>query len=198
MDRSRTIKTLAALLAALTVGTFVLLALETRPAQPGRLIPLTVLRHHNDAILSEVASAAVPIAPDRWRNVVIHDSICDMEMDPTADCHFVIYGPASGELDGTVRATPRWHQQKRGNHVAVPGHDYDAVSVGICLEGDLMADPPSTEQIEALTALTRALQRRLSIAPERVYLHSDLSAVPCPGRRFPLRAFRDNLLPADR
>ncbi len=194
MDRSRTIKTLAALLAALTVGTFVLLALETRPAQPGRLVPLTVLRPHNDAVLTEVASAAVPVAPERWDNIVIHDSICDMAMNPTADCHFVIYGPASGDLDGTVRATPRWRRQLRGNHIAVPGHDYDAVSIGICLEGDLVAEPPSAKQIETLTALTRALQRRLSIASERIYLHSDLSAVQCPGPRFPLGAFRDDLL----
>ena len=195
MDRSRTIKTLAALLAALTVGTFVLLALETRPAQPGRLVPLAVFRPHDDAILSEVVSTTVTIPRDRWRNIVLHDSICTMDMEPTEDCHFVIYGPASGDLDGTVRATPRWHQQLRGNHVAVPGHDYDAVSIGICLEGDLVADPPSPRQMAALTNLTRTLQRRLSIAPARVYLHSDLSAVHCPGRRFPLRAFRNDLLP---
>ncbi|NLF32467.1 MAG: N-acetylmuramoyl-L-alanine amidase [Planctomycetes bacterium] len=195
MDRSRTIKTLAALLAALTVGTFVLLALETRPAQPGSLPPLTALLPRDGAILSEIASTAVAVPRDRWRNIVIHDSVCSMDMNPTADCHFVIYGPASGALDGTVRATPRWHQQARGNHVSVPGHDYDAVSIGICLEGDLVAATPSPRQIEALANLTQALQRRLSIAPERIYLHSDLSGTHCPGRRFPLEAFRSGLLP---
>jgi hypothetical protein len=188
------IRTLVALLAALTVGTFVLLALETRPAHSGSALPLSKRVDHNDAVLSEVTSTTVPLLHDRWLNIVIHDSICDMTGDPTADCHFIIYGPDSADLEGLVRATGRWRKQARGAHIAVPGHDFNAVSIGICLEGDLADTPPSAKQLQALSTLTRALQRKLEIGTERVYVHSDLAGTQCPGRDFDVDAFRATLL----
>jgi len=194
MDRSRMIRTLVALLAALTVGTFVLLALETRPAHPGPALPLAKHLQGNEAVLSEVTNTNVPLLHDRWLNIVIHDSICEMNGDPTADCHFVIYGPDSADLAGRVRATGRWRQQARGAHIAVPGRDFNAVSIGICLEGDLADKAPSAEQLEALSALTRALQRKLGIGSERVYLHGDLASAHCPGSAFDVGAFRATLI----
>lgn len=197
MDRSRMIRTLIALLAALTVGTFVLLALETRPARPVRALPLSKGRPPNDAVLAEVMSTSVPVLQGRWLNIVIHDSICDMSGDPNADCHFVIYGPGSAGLDGEVRATRRWNQQARGAHIAAPGHDFNAVSIGICLEGDLADHAPSARQIETLSALTRALQRKASIGSDACTSMATCLGPAAPDRSSPSgssgqRFFRSN------
>lgn len=194
------IKSLVALLAALTVGTFLLLALETRPARPNRAIALSMGKQatSNSAVFTEVMSATIPPLQGRWLNIIIHDSICDMNGDPTADCHFIIYGPDSDGLDGQLRATGRWRKQARGAHIAVPGHDFNAVSIGICLEGDLADHRPSPRQLESLADLTRALQRKLGIRSERIYLHTDLAATQCPGNAFPVGQFRSVLLTATR
>ncbi len=191
MQRSRTIKTLAALLAALVIGTFVLLVLETRPATVGSILPLVSREGYTDPVAAIVKDVAVPLLRDRWTNIVIHDSICDMTGSAETDCHFVIL---AGDADGVLVATHRWRQQGRGAHITVPGHDFNATSIGICIAGDLAAGPPSAAQLQTLRTLTRILQRKFDLPAHRVYTHGDLTASHCPGDDFPTTAFRSHLL----
>ncbi|NQU75430.1 MAG: N-acetylmuramoyl-L-alanine amidase, partial [Planctomycetes bacterium] len=156
MPRSRMVKTLMALLGAMTVGAFLLLALETTPARPNHLMALAArfrTTEADEAGIREIFRTNLPIQQWKWRNIVIHDSICCPAADPVAGSHFVILGAGSTGHDGTLQATTLWQQQADGSHLAMTGCDYDASSIGICLVGDFSATPPTREQMANLLGL---------------------------------------------
>ena len=192
MPRSRTIITLCSLLAAMTAGTFILMALETSPAGPAAGLSLIARRPSPTGLaatdVERIWQTNLPIRPNRWRCIVLHDSVCDLSGDGPAGCHFVIHG------GGAIEMTPRWRQQADGNHIHVPGADLNAESIGICLMGNLAVQPPTSVQTATLTGLVHVLQQRFDIPADRVWLHGDLTGQPCPGDRFAAAPFRRLLL----
>ncbi len=202
MSRSRTIKTLAALLGALTLGTFALFQLETLPARPPVGVPLSgrqAASRVERRCLDEILNTAIPLRQQDWRHIVIHDDVCpDAPSQGVATgVHFVIHGRDSDAGDGTVRAAARWQRQADGSHIFLSGKNYNAKSIGILLAGDCAAKPPSAKQIESLAALVRSLQGQFGIGGQYVYLHGDLTGARCPGRRMPAEAFRRQLASVD-
>jgi hypothetical protein len=185
MVQSGTIKTLAALVACMTIGTGVLLLMETAPAQTPEPVALQARIVPDPS--GNPASLGGNIAAGKWRNIVIHDSGQDGQR---ARCHFLVGG------DGVVRATELWTRQADGRHVDVPGQNFNADSVGVCLLADCRVAAPTPEQTRALGDLVRQLQATLRIPAERVYTHGQLSAPGCPGKLFNLRQFRRELLDA--
>ena len=187
MLRSRTIKTLTALLISMTVGAFALMILETAPVRPPSqsLAAIGPLQGQLPRLINQTA---VPLQAIKWRNIVVHGSEAE-DADIAQRCHFVI------ALDAEVRANDLWRRQLSGYHVYVPGRDLNADSIGICLMGDFTQNPPSQSQLAALTDLTIALQRALRIPADRVYLNCDLNAYSrSPGLAFPKAAFNQTLL----
>ncbi len=192
--RSGTIKTLAALAGAMTVGAGVLILLETEPARP--TIPLSLQAVKADRTGGEraiVRNTEVPLQYIKWRNIVIHDA-------PRADaavargCHFLI-GDDHSQGRAAIQATRLWRRQQDGDHIFVPGYSFNDNSIGVCLLRDCGRQPPTAEQFVALVNLVQALQVTFQIPPDHVYLHSDLTEEDCPGRLFPHEAFRANLRP---
>ena len=191
------IRTLALLVASMTLGTLALRMLETPPARPAVVVDLRAVE--NDSARPELAmlrQTDVPLQFIKWRNVVVHDAGRD---GPAAaeGCHFLI-GGADGFGDGAIRPTRRWRQQLDGRHILVPGFDFNANSVGVCLLCDTRRQRPTRRQLGALVRLVRALQLTCSISPDHVYLHSELGEPGCPGEGFPAESFRGRLLPAPR
>ena len=87
--------------------------------------------------------------------------------------HFVI------RVDGTIE-TGR-PIDKIGAH-AGPGVNPD--SIGICLTGNFMQQPPADQQLQALVRLVDFLEERYGTMLE-VLRHQDVAATDCPGTCFP-------------
>ena len=185
------INTLAALLAALTAGTIILMVMETAPIRPRvkSLIaaladPLEVVRH-----------TSAPRRRAHWRNIVIHAT--GPEGAGIADrCHFVV-DAAPGPDGVRFRATDLWKYQQHSRHVTGPNVGFNGTSVGVCLVGDFSRGPVdmTAPQLQDLAALVRSLQFEFRVSPGHVYLLRDLdSRTLSPGRAFPVREFYAHLL----
>lgn len=197
MLRSGTIKTLAALVAALSVGTAVLLLMETGPAKVDVPLPLRALDDSDtQGELTCIHQTEIPIQYLKWRNVVVHDAGCDGEAAQRR-CHFLI-GSEDKFGDGRIVSTHLWKSQQAGRHVNVPGTAFDAESIGVRVLSDTRREAPTRKQLAALIHLLRGLQVTFQIPPERVSLHSDWDQPNCPGQEFPVQALREGLIPATR
>lgn len=174
------------------VGTIVLMVMETGPIQPPPT-PLAAVDPDLDGFGKAIYDKHVDFERLKWRNIVIHSS-AGGPADIPGRCHFLVDVDASTGR-AKVTATELWKRQAVGHHIFVPGQDFAAISVGVCLMGDFSLRGPSRPQYEALISLVRALQREFGVRPDRVYLHSDL--VPrsaSPGAAFGQRDFSRRLL----
>jgi hypothetical protein len=191
MPRSRTIKSLAALVMAMTVGTFVLMLLELQ-ADPLRspVEPLSAVAAPRADFEWVLSGTKVPVQLLKWRNVIVH-SAPDPDGTLPTGCHFLVqqHPDDSGSY---VIATARWRHQVDGRHVAVPGYDYNRNSIGICLIGDFSSRPPERDQFDAVVGLVRELRRYCRISSDHVYLGKQLPLRrKSPGDAFPAALFED-------
>lgn len=189
MPRSRMIKTFAALLASMTAGTFLL---ESLYPGPNPFVPLAARTGPSaQAEVPELFTVPTILAGREgdWLAVVVHDC-SEYDRDAQARrCHFLI------GRDGRVAMQEPWRSQVDGGHLRVPGSDaLSTRSIGISLDVDGNAESPSAAQMDALTALVRALQRRYHIDSGRVYLNRQLTGGLSPGMNFPEQQFRTGLL----
>ena len=179
MTRSRTIKVLAALVIAMTVGAFSLRLLETKPS-PMSITDLMALYPSSDY------TPEVPLSP-AWRNIVIHSSAERADMDRRV--HFIIEDDAAARATATVL----WKKQLAGRHAQSALHDYNADSIAICVRTE-GGRAMSARQFEAVVALVRTLQQMNSIAAENVYPYSDITPSVAPVEGFPAAEFSRQLL----
>jgi len=191
MVGSRTIKTLLALLVAMTIGSTALMLMEKAPIRP----PITHLAAIDSAaggVSDLVIQTDAPLKRGRWWNILIHTSA--EGLDPQRECHFIVSGqPGPGGL--FLRATDLWESQRDGNHGFLPVHNYNADSIGVFVEGDFTNQGPSRKQFQALLELVRTLQQACGITSERVYLYSHIDPRSgSPGPAFPAEEFKDGLL----
>jgi hypothetical protein len=188
------IKTLALLVASMSIGKLVLYLMETEPARPVPAVDLRAVESPPaEAELAIVRQTDVPAQFLKWRNIVIHDA--GREGADAAGCHFIV-GSSDRFGDGVIHATVHWRRQQPGNHINVPGYDFNASSVGITVLCDCRRARPSRGQFRALVRLVRALQLACSVSPDHVYLQSELGEEGCPGGLFPAEALRRSLRPA--
>ena len=189
MTASRTVKTLSALLVAMTLGALVLWGLETQPVRPTAQ-PLAVLGPSSAGAGEVVYGTPIPLQPVQWRYVVVHASAGGTGR--VADgCHFLIAPGLDG--DWRITATGHWHHQRAGRHI---GGYWREGSVGVCLVGDFSRRPPPAEPFRLLVELVNTLQEACRISPDRVYLQRDLVAgSSSPGEAFPAERFSARLLP---
>lgn len=178
----RTTKVLGALLVAMTVGALLLMAMESEPP-----------RSSNNTLASIRSGAAVGLGnvSHPWRRIVVHSSTGGKDTLP-GRCHFVV--SAKPDAGGVwIRSTACWKRQVPGHHVYVKGHDFNADSIGVCLIGDFSNRSPDSGQFEALLTVIHSLQRRCGIKADSIYLSSELSSKPQPGRAFPVGEFNSRL-----
>ena len=188
MGGSRTVKTLTALLSAMTFGALVLMVLETEPIRPTAQ-PLAVLSPPPAGTAQVVYDTTVPLQAIQWRYVVVHAAA--RPTDAIArKCHFLVAGDGQGGW--AVTATDHWLHQRDGGHV---GGFWRGNSVGICLLGDFSRRRPTDGQFALLIDLVNTLQEICRVSADRIYLHSDLVArSSSPGAAFPAAEFSARLL----
>ncbi len=190
MASSRTIKTLTALLAAMTIGVFTLMLMETEPYQPP--VSLAAVGAGSPAT-AVIADTEVPIQTAKWRNLVIHTTGAE-GADIVNQCHFVLTVDGnSGEMK--LQGTPLWRTQQTGVGTRRLGDEFNAGSIGVCLVGDFSVNPPTAEQFDELMMLVKSLQKHFGIGSDRVYLLGDIDPLSrSPGDAFPARAFEQHLV----
>ncbi len=191
MARSRTIKTLAVLVGAMTFGAFALLVFQPDPIK-SPIKSLAALMSPSQTPESFVRQTDTPIQALKWSNIIIHSSATARDIED--NCHFILMYDNDGEKVN-IAATELWKKQLEGNHIEVPGFNYNATSIGICLRGDFAHSSPSKEMYNTLLKLVWQLQRECDISGDHVYLYSDLVlGSDSPGQMFPKRAFDHALL----
>jgi len=181
------INTLAALLAALTVGTMILMALETDPILP-------LVRNLIAASNTDVKCVRQTSKPFRkWDSIVVHATGSEGR-EITRMCHFIV-PPAKegGKLE--IAATDVWREQQHTLHILGANEKMSATSISVCLDGDFTTRRPTDEQFRELMALVRTLQSDFKIDTGHVYLYRDVDASTfSPGRAFPEKTFTARLL----
>lgn len=136
-----------------------------------------------------------------WKRIVVHHSATQngnaaifhrahlrRGMENGLAYHFVIGNGTNATRDGEIEIGNRWKKQLHGGHLRSAG--LNKTSIGICLVGHFMKQKPSEKQLESLNRLTHFLQRELLLSKPKVFGHKDLERNLCPGRHFPLAAFR--------
>ncbi|MBS3734107.1 MAG: N-acetylmuramoyl-L-alanine amidase [Phycisphaerae bacterium] len=174
MASSRTVKTLTALIISMTVGTFVLLVLQTGPIIPHR--PELAARTAGQD-LPAVLATEVDLQADRWQRIVIHTAAESRGI--ASRCHFVVD-------HGRIVARPAWRRQQQPAHVAPRGtYDYNAESIGICLAADYTRrGAVGDADRDALVRLVQGLQRRCGIDRSLVYFHNSFTGTVAPTASF--------------
>lgn len=186
MAGSRMVKTLVALVVAMTVGALALILMETDPIIPA--VTRAVLIEAPNDFHAVAIDADAPL--NDWRNIIVHSAV-DKNSTVARGSHFIIMP------DGTARDSGLWRRQETGTHVSRPRQGWNNDSVGICLIGDFSRITPTASQYKMLVSLTRKLQKAFHIAPDNVYLAGQIGQIrTSPQRAFPSQRWEEALLAA--
>ena len=182
------IKTLVALVASMTLGTFTLTIMRTDPLQPEKRTTLAAMKAKSAADLSPIVSqTAIPLDQDNWQRLVVHSTGAE-GAQLAQRCHFVIETTNNGYAK--ITATNLWSNQLQA---VATGNDANEISV--CLKGDFSQNRPRERTFVALIRLVRELQKQCNIRGSNVYLRSELPGrIASPGRAFPSQRFASHLL----
>ncbi len=202
----RTLVVWAALIVAMTTVSGLLMVLEPHPLAPSLGPVLTVLENGPGGADALFATRPAP-DPKRWQAVVIHHSGSSFGSAQSIaqqhqaagfgglGYHFVI-GNGDGAGDGEVQIGYRWTQQLQGaNQLDSKSEGWiNEHAISICLVGNGDQTAPTRAQMEQLVQLVTAIQRKMGIPADRVYLQSNLTRATSPGVLFPATWFRQQLL----
>ena len=174
-NQTRVVKVLAALLASMTIGAVVLMALSDKPplAGPFSLSSYVALDPVGQAVRSQVVQR-----PDRWDRIEVfygrtnagslEQLARQMNLRSAEDinCHFVVCN-SSGGKDGRILATPRWKKQWS----SIPGQGWygDSRTIRICVITDGQNSKPTDYQVKRVCALVEALAQSFSIRPQFIH-----------------------------
>lgn len=142
----------------------------------------------------------------RWKAIVVHHSGTPTGGAASFDrfhresngwdelgYHFVI-GNGTDTPDGMIEVGPRWNKQKHGAHCKTADNFFNDHGIGICLVGDFTRRGPTPKQMASLRRLVAFLSEECHIPPSRTYSHGEINhKTQCPGRNFPMLAFRRSL-----
>ena len=186
------------LVGLLTGTSALLLALAPAPLSPGSAGSLFAIEQPTS--MDVIFNTNVPVAGGRWQYIYVHHSQTASGNASTlgsragglAD-HFVI-GNGAGSVDGEVQIGHRWTAQLPPGQIhGTSGVRPDCVS--ICLIGDFNRTAPTPMQRMRLAQLVNALQGRLGVSGDRVWLVQGTNTAADAGRHFPVDDFRRQLTP---
>ena len=174
-NRPRTARVLASLVASMTVGAIVLLALDSRPLPAGAFSLASYSRLNS---VENIIEAQVPLMAGRWSNVEVYysrtaggnigqlASMSGLVSTKDVNFHFVIYN-GKGGIDGQIETTNRWLNQlsclPTGSMLTNTG------TIRICIVGDAPAASATDSQIKRTSAIVEQLARAFKIHPENIY-----------------------------
>jgi hypothetical protein len=193
----RRVIVLTSLVFVLTLTSALLLALAPAPLAPDATNRLFAIE--TPQTMDVIFQTDTPMRTGRWKYIYVHHSTTTAGnalslVQGTAGVadHFII-GNGDGSVDGEVQIGPRWNNQ---NPAGIPNGatSVDPDCISICLIGNFDHGVPTPTQLRRLEQLVNALQGRLRISANNVFLDQASSAAGV-GRYFPQTAFREQLLP---
>jgi len=153
-------------------------------------LQIEIIRIQLEILILKV-KATVPNLPDP-RYIIIHHGAGDWDFETVNRSHKNKWGFVSSlgyyigyqyfiEFDGRVYQGRRDNEE--GAHtVGDVAHYYNRNSIGICLQGNMEIEEPTTNQLSSLKSLINKKKQEYQISNERVYGHRELQATLCPGR----------------
>ena len=175
-DQPRVAKVLAALLASMTVGAIVLMALGNHPPSAGAF-SLWQICHEIDSAKEAIRSQA-PQSADRWNRVEVYysgtkagnikqlASLSGLARKEDINCHFVICN-GLGAGDGQIQSTEKWMRQWS----LVSGRTWygSGKTIRICVIADGKSAHPTESQKQMTRELVKELRRRFEIQTDSVH-----------------------------
>jgi len=178
-NQARVAKVLAALLASMTVGAIILMALGHNPPSAG---PFSLWTYYRlDPVKKAISSRAVQ-SPDRWNRIEIYYSgtkagnikqlalLGGLNNLEDVNFHFCLCNGRGGE-DGQIQTTEKWQRQWS----LIPGRTWYGTgqTIRICIIADGKTVHLTDCQIKRLETLVDELCRKFRIRPESIYYPSD-------------------------
>lgn len=178
-NKTRVTKVLAMLLASMTVGAIILMALGHHPPSAG---PFSLWTYYRlDSVQNSISSTATQ-SPDRWNHIEIYYSGTKsgniellasqngLASPDDANFHFCLCNGDGGK-DGQILATEKWKRQ----WPLIPGPTWYGTSqtIRICMIADGKTAYPTDSQIKRIETLLDRLCRKFRIQPESISYPSD-------------------------
>ena len=175
-NQVRVAKVLAALLASMTTGAIVLMALGHNPPSAG---PFSLWTYQRLDPVQDALSIDVPPSQGRWNRIEIHYSGTPagniqqlaswkgLTRPEDINCHFCLCNGLGGS-EGEIQPTGKWKRQLS----AGSGRAWDK-TIRICLVADGRTTRPTDCQIKRLQVLVETLRERFDITPEAIDYPSD-------------------------
>jgi hypothetical protein len=164
-NQARVAKVLATLLASMTTGAIILMALGHNPPSAG---PFSLWTYYSlDPVNKAISSRSIQTNDD-WKNIEIYysgtktgnieqlASLSGLTNPDDINCHFCVYNGFGGN-DGQIQTTKKWQQQS-------PANSADAIkTIRICIIADGKTKHPTDCQLKRIQVLVEALCKRFHI-----------------------------------
>lgn len=166
-NQARVAKVLAILLASMTSGAIVLMALGHNPPSAG---PFSLWTYYSlDPVNKAISSGSIQSGIN-WDSIEIYysgtktgnieqlASLGGLTSPEDLNCHFCVYN-GSGGNDGQIQATKRWHNQFSAANAG------SNKTIRICIIADGKTKHPTDCQLKRIQVLVDALCKRFHIQP---------------------------------
>jgi hypothetical protein len=164
-NQARVAKVLATLLASMTVGAIVLMALGHNPPSAG---PFSLWTYYRLDPVNKAISSQAAQSPDNWDSIQIYysststgnieqlASLNGLANPDDINCHFCIYNGFGGS-DGQIQTTKKWEKQSSASSVG--GNK----TIRICIIADGKTKHPTDCQLKRIQVLVEALCKKFHI-----------------------------------
>lgn len=178
-NQVRVAKVLAALLASMTTGAIVLMALGHNPPSAG---PFSLWTYQRLSPVKNALSSDAPQSRARWNRIEIHysgtqagnieqlASLNGLIRSEDINCHFCLCNGQGGD-EGEIQPTARWKKQLPADRSS--SWRGTTRTIRICLVGDGQTAVPTDCQIKRLQVLVETLRERFDIAPDAIDYPND-------------------------
>jgi hypothetical protein len=179
VGRPRTARVLASLVASMTIGAIMLLALDSHPLPAGAFSLASYQRLNG---IEDITQARSALAPDRWNCIEVYysrtaggnlaqlASLSGLAGAGDVNFHFAVYNGRGGS-DGHIQSTHKWLQQWS----CIPGGSWygTGTTIRICVVGDGQKVLPTDSQLKRTAALVEELSHKFNIAPANIHYPSN-------------------------
>ncbi len=171
-DHGRTSRVIASLVACMTIGALVLMALDKQSLTAG---PFSLASYTNLNPVEKIASESLISEAQHWDFVEVYYSgttagdinqiakFNGLSSSEDVNFHFVV---CNGDRDGNIESTVKWGKQR----AALPGQDWfgDNQTIRICVVADGVRALATDCQIQRTTDLVEELARDFNISKKKI------------------------------
>ena len=164
-NQARVAKVLATLLASMTVGAIILMALGHNPPSAG---PFSLWTYYSLDPVNKAISSRTVQSGENWDSIEIYYSgtktgnieqlatLAGLANPDDINCHFCIYN-GSGGSDGKIQPTTKWQKQSPATSAG------NNRTIRICIIADGKTKHPTDCQLKRIQVLIEALCKKFHI-----------------------------------